>query len=154
VKSLIGLINNSIKNLAIVRSECCIVACIILITNSIRQIIPPTSNSFGTEGKTDNCPDTAVMFIWKNTPNLRLYHTIMIPDTSVKSGSWRGVKIKWEFPYFWLGKWDFMHALGLGFISNKTIGNGITIWAGQLRPWDFCSWTHKNPPSRPPYKLA
>jgi hypothetical protein len=41
------------------------------------------------------------------------------------------------------GKMGF-HALGLGFISNKTIekGNGIKIWAGQpLRWWDLCSGT-------------
>jgi hypothetical protein len=34
------------------------------------------------------------------------------------------------------------HALGLGFISKKTIenGNGIKMWAGQpLRWWDLCS---------------
>jgi hypothetical protein len=39
-------------------------------------------------------------------------------------------EVKWElgFDYFWGGKMGF-HALGLGFISNKTIenGNGIKI---------------------------
>ena len=57
-------------------------------------------------------------------------------------GSWKG-KMGTGICLFKAGKMGF-HALGMGFTSNKTLGNGneIKIWAGQpLGRWNLCSWT-------------
>jgi hypothetical protein len=61
---------------------------------------------------------------------------------NLQRGPWRG-KMGTGICLFLGWKMGF-HALGLGFISIKTIenGNGIKIWAGQpQRWWDLCSGT-------------